>query len=64
MGDEKLSVVDGRKIDCWIIKLSYDNENYDFSWISKSGHDFFKLGSHNPTETFNKVKLFNSDKRF
>jgi len=65
VGEEVLTLINGQKAACWIIKLLYDNGNYDLSWITKSSHEYLKLESHNPSGTFNKVKLFNSDiKRF
>jgi hypothetical protein len=58
--DEQIPVVNGVKIDCWVIKLSYDKDDYDYSWISKTNHEFLKLESHSPQGTYNKVKLLTS----
>jgi hypothetical protein len=61
IGQEQLRTANGVKSDCWIIKLFIDNEDYDLFWISKLQHEFLKLESHSPTDTFYKVKLFNED---
>lgn len=54
---EEIETFDGSKILCWKIKLNYDADDYDFSWIGKKSHEFMKLESHYPNGTFNKVKL-------
>lgn len=64
VGEEQLPAVNNEKVDCWVIKLSFDNENYDLSWISKLTHELLKFESHSPTDTYYKVKLFNSDQKF
>ncbi len=61
-GTEKLNAVNNTQIDCWVIKVTYDKDNYDYFWISKNIHEFLKLESYGPTGTFNRVKLFNSVK--
>jgi len=55
--EDDLSGVNGLKIKCWVIRLAYDKDNYDISWISKEKHEFLKLESHRPGGTYNKVKL-------
>jgi hypothetical protein len=59
-GSENIAAVDDTHIDCWIVKLSYDKDNYEYWWISKQRHEFLKLESFSPTGNFYKVKLFNS----
>jgi hypothetical protein len=49
-------------IKCWVIRLDYDDKNYDLSWISKKKHLFIKLESHSPGATFNKVRLLTNVK--
>lgn len=60
IGNENIEAVNNTKIDCWIIKLNYDKDNYEYWWISKKRHEFLKLESFSPTGNFYKVKLFNS----
>jgi hypothetical protein len=60
MGQEMLTAVDHHGINCWIIRLGYDKENYDLSWISVDDHEFLKLESHSPTSVYYKIKLFTS----
>ncbi len=57
MGEDNLSLVTGEKLKCWVIRLAYDDKNYDLSWISEKQHTFIKLESHSPGATFNKVRL-------
>jgi hypothetical protein len=59
-GSENIDAVNDTKIDCWIVKLNYDKDNYEYWWISKKRHEFLKLESFSPTGNFYKVKLFNS----
>ena len=59
-GSENIAAVNETKIDCWIVKLTYDKDNYEYWWISKKYHEFLKLESISPTGNFYKVKLFNS----
>ncbi len=47
----------GMNLKCWVIRLDYDDKNYDLSWISEKQHNFIKLESHSPGATFNKVRL-------
>jgi hypothetical protein len=58
--DELIPAINGAKIDCWVIKLTYDKNTYDYSWISKKDHEFLKLESHSTQGIYNKVKLFTS----
>ncbi len=64
VGEEQLSTINNIKVDCWVIKLSFDSENYDLSWVSKSTHELLRFESRGPSDTFYKVKLFNSDQKF
>jgi len=64
IGEEQLPTVRNEKVDCWVVKLTSDSENYDLSWISKSTHEYLKLESHDPEGIFYKVKLFNTDLPF
>ena len=57
-GEEVLEAVNAAKIDCWVIRLAYDDKSYDLSWISKEKHEFLKLESHSPQGIYHKVKLF------
>jgi hypothetical protein len=59
-GSENIEAVNSTHIDCWIVKLTYDKDNYEYWWISKKNHEFLKLDSFSPTGNFYKVKLFNS----
>ena len=47
----------GMSPKCWVIRLDYDDKNYDLSWISEKQHNFIKLESHSPGATLNKVRL-------
>jgi hypothetical protein len=58
--DEILPAVNGMNIDCRVIKLTFDKDNYDLLWYSKGGHEFLKMESWSPEGVFNKVKLFSS----
>jgi hypothetical protein len=60
-GQEQLPTTNGKTSDCWVLKLTIDSEDYDLFWISKRKHEFLKLESHSPTDTFYKVKLFNQN---
>jgi len=46
----------GVKIKCWKIKLQYDSESFDYSWISKEGRELLKLEGHYPGVIFTKLK--------
>jgi len=59
-GTENIASVNDTYIDCWIVKLTYDQDNYEYWWISKKRHEFLKLESFSPGSNFYKVKLFNS----
>jgi hypothetical protein len=63
IGRERIYSIDDYSIDCWIIRLDYDAENYDVSWISVKNHEYLKLESHFPKGTYYKTKLFNSSQR-
>ena len=58
---EQLPTSKGNKADCWIVKLTIDNDNYDLFWITKLKHEFLKLESHGLTDTFYKIKIFNEN---
>ena len=60
-GQQQLPTANGMKSDCWVVKLIIDKDDYDLFWISKRKHEFLKLESHSPTDTFYKVKLFNQN---
>jgi hypothetical protein len=64
VNEEELSTVNNTRVDCWVIKLSFDNENYDLSWVSKLTHELLRFESRGPTDVFYKVKLFSSDQKF
>jgi hypothetical protein len=61
IGSENVDAVNNTYIDCWVLRMTYDKDNYEYWWISKRRHEFLKLESHSPTGDFYKVKLFNSD---
>jgi hypothetical protein len=61
VGTERLIGVNQTLINCWVVKMTYDGDNHDYFWISKTGHEFLKLESHSPGMIFSRVKLFNSD---
>jgi hypothetical protein len=64
ISEEQLSTVNNTRVDCWVIKLSFDNENYDVSWVSKLTHELLRFESRGPTDVFYKVKLSSSDQKF
>jgi hypothetical protein len=58
IGSENLSVSGGNEIDCWVVKLIYDNSSYDLDWIAKKTGEFIKLEGHSSSdEIFNKMKV-------
>lgn len=56
LSEEDFLGPNGVKIKCWKIKLQYDSESFDYSWISKEGHELLKLEGHYPGIIFTKLK--------
>ncbi|MEP6738513.1 MAG: hypothetical protein ABJA70_23505 [Chryseolinea sp.] len=57
IGLEELELMGGQKVICWKILLRYDENSFDYSWISKTSREFVKLEGHYGTTIFNKVKV-------
>jgi len=57
LSSEEIETIKGQKIDCWKIKLSYSEDSYDVSWISKKGNELIKFEGHYKNTILTKVKL-------
>jgi len=56
LSEEDFLGPNGVKIKCWKIKLQYDGDSFDYSWISKEGHELLKLEGHYPGVIFTKLR--------
>jgi len=61
---ELIKSVDNASVDCWLLKLIFDSDNYDLFWVSKKTHELLKFESWEPGDVYSKVKLFNSTQNF
>ena len=57
IGQEEIVTLNGKKIACWKIQLRYDENNFDYSWITKDSRELIKLEGHYGNTIFNKVKI-------
>jgi len=59
VAEEEITIPGGNKMVCWKIRLRYDEDSYDESWISKSTRELIKLEGHYGSTLFTKIKLSN-----
>lgn len=64
IGSEPIKGVDNASVDCWLLKMIFDSDNYDLFWVSKKTHELLKFESWGPGVVYSKVKLFNSRQNF
>lgn len=51
IGEEQLAGVAGHKIDCWLLKINYNEKNHATFWIDKKSQEVLKM-----VEQFNNIK--------
>ncbi len=43
INEERIPAVDNSTIECWILKINYDEKNYSLFWISKNSREVIKM---------------------
>jgi len=57
LGKETLKTIDKKSVECWKIRLRYDEDSFDDSWITVQSHELLRLEGHFDNMIFNKVRL-------
>lgn len=53
IGEEEIKDVSGNSINCWLLKISYDENSYATYWIAKNNREVVKM-----VEQFNGIKRY------
>lgn len=62
--NELINGINNVSVDCWVLKLVFDSDNYDLFWVSKKKHEVLKFESWGPDGVYSKIKLFSSGQNF
>jgi hypothetical protein len=57
LDEERISVIGRSSIECWVLKINYNEKDYAMFWISKNGRDVVKMVEKYKSITRYKVLL-------
>jgi len=53
IGESSLDLLDGKKVDCWMLGIKYSSKNHATFWVSKNSNELLKM-----VESFGLIKRY------